>query len=143
MADLLAPDRILLVVEHECCPQDAAQVQVIQRRVNGSNFAGCCVEGDVAESEGLGAALAGFTEVVSQVGLAALALARALEVFGGPEEPEEADDGEVNGVLAAAAGDRVVGVQGDMEVVDDGDVRRMGSFGGVVVICQGFEERSQ
>lgn len=143
VADLLAPDRILLVVERESCPQDAAQVQVIQRRVNGSNFGGCCVEGDVAKSEGLRAALTGFAEVVFQVGWAALALASASEVFGGPEEPEEADDGEVDSVLAAAACGGVAGVQGDMEVFNDGDVCRMGSFGGVVVICQGFEERSQ
>ena len=82
VADLLASDSVLLVGERKGSPQDAAYVHVIQRRVKGREQVLGSVEVDVAKLEGLGPTSA-----------------RAGEVFSGPEEPEESNDGEVKCLL--------------------------------------------
>jgi hypothetical protein len=69
--------------------------------------------------------------------------ARAGEVFGGAEEPVEADDAEVNGVLVGAAVQGVCEVEHVVEVLDDSDVGWVGALSRVVLVVQGFEEINQ
>ena len=53
VADLLAPDRVLLVVERQGSPRDAADVQVITGRVRGEDDVGTDDEGHVGQAESL------------------------------------------------------------------------------------------
>ena len=53
VADLLTPDRVLLVIERQCGPRDAADVQVITGRVGGKRDGGTDDEGHVGQAESL------------------------------------------------------------------------------------------
>ncbi len=132
VADRLAANSILLVIEREGCVDVRIRVQVIQRRVVRGEVSRPLVvpadtEHDVHESEGLGAA-------VVRLGF---------EVLGGSQEPVETDNDEVNGGSVGLAFQRMVGIQGFVECPDDGDVDRVGSFRRVIFVAQGFEERSE
>jgi hypothetical protein len=83
-------------------------------------------EGYVLKAEGLGAAFAG-----------------AGKVLGGAKEPVEADDAEVNGVYVGAPMEGVREVKDMEEVLEDGDVGRVGSLRGVVLVVEGFEVINQ
>jgi hypothetical protein len=66
-----------------------------------------------------------------------------MEVLGGAEEPVEGDDDEVDNVLVEAAFFRVVEVKGVQEGSQDGDVCRVGSSGGVILVPEALEESSE
>jgi hypothetical protein len=124
VADLFAADGILLVVECQSSSSDTMG-QVIQRVVGGKVAVGSYEEGDVLEAEGFGTGLA-----------------CSGQVFSGVEEPEEADDAEVDKV----GGDGGVWVgdgEGNREVLDDGEICRVGSLGRIVFIGKGFEETNK
>ena len=70
-------------------------------------------------------------------------LACPVEVFGGAEKPEEADDGEVDEVAVSLAKQGVGRVKDGGEMGEDGDVGRVCSFGRVVDIGEGLEEIRQ
>ena len=123
VAYLLAPDSILLVIECEHSVGDALNaVQVIQR---------CCgvtdSDGDVTESEGLGASFSSGGE----------------EVFGWSHEPVEGDDDEVDDVGVEASPHRVVEVEDVEEAQEDGDVGWVGPQGGAVLVREPLEVSSE
>ena len=113
MADLLATDCILLVIERKRSFRHGVDVQVIQRGVRGGIQAASNGERNVTEAEGLRAAFA-----------------TGVEVFGGSEEPEEANDAEINGMLVGLTSGWVVGVKDVVEVFNDGDVGGVGASAG-------------
>ena len=80
VCDALAFHRILLVSERERDLRHTIDVRVIQRCDDGSADAAAHGDGDVADAEGLGASLG---------------VVAGMEVFGGAEHPEEADDAEI------------------------------------------------
>ena len=123
VADLLAPDSILLVSEHERSVSERCVRHVIQRRVRSLVDLAVSCEGDVAETEGLGAAFAS-----------------ALEVLRRSEEPEEGNNGEVDGVFVGLAMDGVFSVEGSVEPSEDGDIGWVSSCLRVVLVAERLEE---
>ena len=75
--------------------------------------------------------------------MARLKLAVSQEVFSGPEEPEEGNNDEVDGVGIEHAVNGVVEIQGVDEGLQDGDVGWVGSGGRFIFITEGLEERSE
>ena len=98
-------------------------MHVIQRRVRSLVDLAVSCEGDVAETEGLGAAFAS-----------------ALEVLRRSEEPEEGNNGEVDGVFVGLAMDGVFSVEGSVEPSEDGDIGWMSSCLWVVLVAERLEE---
>ena len=124
MANLLATDSVLLVVERECRSREGVDIaQVIQRTGGGVDYATIGVEGDVAEAEGLRACL-------GSVGL---------QVFGRAEQPEEGGDDEVDGMGVEGAVDAMGSVEGCGEASQDDSVDRVGSGGRIVLVAESFE----
>ena len=63
VADLLATDRVLLVIERQGGPRDAADVQVITGRVGGKRDGGTDNECHIGQAESLRPAVSGGCEV--------------------------------------------------------------------------------
>ena len=70
-------------------------------------------------------------------------MGRALGVLSWPEEPEEGEDGEVDDKVIDDPEVWVLGVKGIAQPPEDGEVDRVGAFGGVVPVSQGLEESSE
>jgi hypothetical protein len=101
---LLAFDSILLVREHEAGTFEARDelvfgegksTFVMQRSVEGDIDSSMYREGDIAETKGLAA---GFS-------------CGGVEVFSRPEQPEEGQDNELDGVLLEVPKDQVINVR--------------------------------
>jgi len=105
VTDLLASDGVLLVMEGEVSPGDWVHVPVIQSVVRGEARASAHHECDVLQAEGL--------RTAGVVGV---------QILGGAEEPEEANDDEVDGMLVGSTFRGVVGVEDVREVCDDGHI---------------------
>jgi hypothetical protein len=124
VADLFAPDTILLVSERQNSAFDEFVRHFIQRRVRGAELFSVGSEADIAQAEGLGARGRGA----------------AVGAFGGTWEPEEGDDDEVDGDAVDRAFGGVSGVEGIVEGADDDGVDRVAAGGWVVLVAHGFEE---
>ena len=125
MADLFAPDGILLVTEFERRVLDSADaVRVIQRCFQGVVDSATYRQVDLAQGEGLGARV-----FVGSEG-----------VFGWSEQPEEGDHNEVTDVFVEGTVLEVVEIEGGEQGPDDGDVDRVGSAWRVIVVLEGLEE---
>ena len=122
VANGFASDRVLLVIEFQGCRGDMLGHQVIQRYTRGVVDFPIEDEDDVFESEGLGA------------GLGIL----GVEVFAGPEEPEETDDEKVDSVVVHFAEAAVTA--GVDHFPEDPDVDGVGALLRVVVSSHAFEE---
>ena len=64
-------------------------------------------------------------------------------ILGWSQEPVVGSNGEVDDMLVGLSVNRVVGVQDLVEVLNDGDVGRVGSLGGVIGLGKSSEESSQ
>jgi hypothetical protein len=95
VADLFAPDTILLVGERQNSAFDEFVRHFIQRRVRGAELFSVGSEVDIAQAEGLGAR----------------GRRAAVGVFGGTKKPEEGDDDEVDGDAIDRAFGGVIGVE--------------------------------
>ena len=126
VADLLAPDGVLLVGEGERRVLDARQFVVIQRRRGSVDNTVVDGEVDVAVAEGLAASFG-----------------VAVDVFGGAKEPVEADNDQVDDVCVERAVHGVISVKGLRQAAEDGDVDWIDSGGWVIFVAHGFVERSQ
>lgn len=83
-------------------------------------------------------------DVVETEGLRATFLrGRAVEIFGGAEEPVEADDAEVDDVGVEAPKGVMVDIKGLVEASEDGEVDRVGSGGRPIFVAEAFEEISE
>ena len=128
MADLLATNGILLVGESETSMGDSHDViHVIQRCRNG--VVDFVINGEV--------------DVLETKRLSAASLFLSLGVFTGAEEPEEGDNGEVDGDLVDESPLGVVSVEVVEEGPDDGEVGWVGPFAGVVLVADGAEVRME
>ena len=72
-------------------------------------------------------------------GLSARFVALSVKAFAGPEEPEESDDEEVNGVVVHLAEDGTAAT-GVAQFPKDADVDGVGALLGVVFSTHAFEE---
>ena len=111
VANSLAANAILLVVEFQDAARDGVDVRVIQRSARAVVRAAIEFQGDMLEAEGL------------RVGL----LASGVEIFARAEEPEEADDEEVDEVALSGSEDAVGSVEDPGELAKDVNGDRVGS----------------
>ena len=118
-----------MVGEHEGGMRDALEVHVIDRSGGRGDPAPSYAERDVAEAER---------------GRACSAQVAGAGVFGGPEEPEEADDTEVCHMSVELAVFGVMEVEntgafGVIKLVEDDGVDRVDSCCGPVLVLEGGE----
>jgi hypothetical protein len=106
---------------------ESDSVFVMQRSVEGGTDSAMDRKGDIAETKGLAAGFSGG----------------GVEVFGRPEQPEEGEDDELDGVLLEVPEDWVINVKHREELSDDSDVDRVGSRRRVVVPFHGSVEISE
>jgi hypothetical protein len=106
---------------------ESESVFVMQRSIGGDIDSSMYREGDIAETKGLTVGFSGS----------------GVEVLGWPEQPEEGEDDELDGVLLEVPQARVIDVEHCKELSDDGDVDRVGSRRWVVVSFHGSVEISE
>ena len=108
--------------------RDAFHFRVIQRRRGGGHGNTVENDGDVVETESLGAAVFSGSTV---------------EVLCWAEEPVETDDAKVDDMGIEAAEDRMVDLEGCEEVLEDGEVGWVGPGGRAVFIFEALEESNE
>lgn len=130
---LFATDAILLFSEDESAGEHVRFFDFIQSWVRAKVAPFVSVretdgDGSVADSKRLGALFVCITGV---------------GVFRWAEKPVEGDDGEVNDMLVGKAVGGVSLVEDFIQLADDWDVGRIGALGGVVLVPEGLEKRSE